>query len=67
MAIKIFDKRPTKPIYQGECDCCGCLFFAFEHKDANEHFDNQIEGSHYNVTCPECNTRVWVKKKNIEV
>ena len=62
MAIKIIDKRPAKPIYQGECDRCGCLF-EFEHCDANEHLDSQIDGFHYNVTCPGCKKRVWVKKK----
>ena len=62
MAIKIISKPVGKPIYQGQCVWCHCRF-EFEHSDANEHIDIQIEGFHYNVTCPACNKRVWVKKK----
>ena len=62
MAIKIINKPIGKAIYQGECDICHTRF-EFEHSDANEHIDSQIEGFHYNVTCPACNKRVWVKKK----
>lgn len=62
MAIKIIGNRTMIPIYFGECMNCGG-FFEFEHSDANEHFDSPIEGFHYNVTCPHCNKRVWVKRK----
>lgn len=43
IAIKIIQKRPTKPIYQGECRKCGCLF-EFEHSDANDYY---IRPLHY--------------------
>lgn len=62
MAIKIIDKIPTKPIYQGECKGCGC-YFEFEHSDAIGHADSQIEGFCYLITCPKCNKKTWVNKK----
>ena len=62
MAIKIIDAgRPSKPIYFGECYYCKCKF-EFAHEDANEYHDSQIEGESYNVTCPYCKRKVWVKK-----
>ena len=62
MAIKRLHKRLVKPVFQGECTYCGCLF-SFEHSDANEYIDSQIEGESYNVTCPWCNAKTWVNKK----
>lgn len=62
MAIKVISKPVGKPIYQGQCDWCHCRF-EFEHSDANTFCDDQREGFSYNVTCPACNKRVWVKKK----
>lgn len=62
MAIKIIPKKLTYPVYQGECTHCGCTF-EFEHSDANDYFDSQIEGFSYNVTCPRCNKRIWVRNK----
>lgn len=62
MAIKIIQKRPTKPIFQGECSRCGCMF-EFEHSDANDYNDDQREGYSYNVTCPYCSKKIWVNKK----
>lgn len=62
MAIKRLNKRYIKPIYQGDCSRCGCMF-EFEHSDANDYIDSQIEGESYNVTCPWCNAKIWVKKK----
>lgn len=62
MAIKKLFKKYIKPIYQGECSNCGCMF-KFEHSDANEYIDSQIEGFSYNVTCPWCDAKVWVKKR----
>lgn len=62
MAIKVISKPVGKPIYQGQCDWCHYCF-EFEHSDANTFCDDQREGFHYNVTCPACNKRVWVKKK----
>lgn len=62
MAIKIIPKKRTRPIYQGECTHCGCTF-EFEHSDANDFYDSQIEGFSYNITCPGCNKRIWVNNR----
>ena len=62
MAIKIIENgKPSKPIYLGECYYCKCKF-EFAHEDANEYLDDQREGESYNVTCPYCKRKVWVKK-----
>ena len=62
MAIKIIEHKPIIPVFFGQCMNCGG-FFEFEHSDANEYDNNQIEGFSYNVTCPHCYKRVWVKRK----
>jgi mono/diheme cytochrome c family protein len=62
MAIKVISKPIGKAIYQGECNICHTRF-EFEHSDANDYIDSQIEGESYNVTCPWCNAKTWVKKK----
>ena len=62
MAIKIIQEgKNTKPIYQGRCSHCDCLF-EFEHSDANKFIDDQREGFSYNVTCPCCKRDTWVNK-----
>lgn len=63
MAIKIIKQgRATNPIYVGHCDRCNCEF-EFEHKDAIEFLDSQIEGQHYKLKCPQCERIIWVKKE----
>ena len=62
MAIKIINKKATKPIFQGECNSCGCLF-EFEHSDAITYNDSQIEGFSYYIACPNCNKKIWVNRK----
>ena len=63
MAIKIISRGLlSKPVYYGQCPSCKCTF-EFEHKDAIEFLDSQIEGQHYKLKCPQCGRIIWVKKE----
>ena len=63
MGIKIIKRGLlSKPVYYGQCPSCKCTF-EFEHKDAIEFLDSQIEGQHYKLKCPQCGRIIWVKKE----
>lgn len=63
MAIKIISRGLlSNPIYYGQCSYCKCTF-EFEHKDAIQYLDSQIEGEHYKIQCPKCNRIIWVEKE----
>lgn len=52
----------SKPVYFGQCSCCKCTF-EFEQKDAIQFLDDQIDGQHYKLKCPQCGRIIWVKKE----
>lgn len=63
MAIKIISRGLlSSPIYHGQCIYCKCTF-EFGHKDAIEFMDDQREGQHYQLKCPQCGRIIWVKKE----
>ena len=52
------------PIYQKECDDCGCIF-EFTSSDYNRTYDECVDEDYTHIKCPCCKKRLYLTLKAI--